>query len=118
MCNTKLEKRTAKIVSRMFYRNTFDITLLDRYFEEKDLDTSLVFSLHSYIYKNIGADVFIFSDVFDYAFRKIVAKFLLYYPTINIGSLKYTLDDSKEIPVIFSNESVQNLFNIWIKKER
>jgi len=118
MCNTKLEKRTVKIVNRMFYRNTFDVTLMDRYFLEKEVDTSLVFSLHRYIYNNIGSDTFIFSDVFDIAFRKIVAKFLLHYPTININLLKYELDDSLENPVVFSNEFVQKLFDIWIRKER
>jgi hypothetical protein len=38
-------------------------------------------------------------------------------PTINIGSLKYELDDSRDNPVVFSNEFVQNLFDIWIRKE-
>jgi len=49
MCSTKLEKRTVKIVKSFLYRNTFDITLLDRYFEEKDVEMTLVFFLHSYI---------------------------------------------------------------------
>ena len=114
---TKFEKRVVKIVKNMVYRKTFDITLLDRYFQEKEVEMKLVFGLHTYIYKTYGEDTFIFSDVFDIAFRKIVAKFLLHYPTINIGSLKYNLDDSKDNPVVFSNEFVQKLFDIWIKKE-
>jgi hypothetical protein len=46
---TKFEKRIVKIVKNMVYRKTFDITLLDRYFQEKDVDMTLVFGLHSYI---------------------------------------------------------------------
>ena len=103
---TKFEKRIVKIVKRMVYRKTFDVTLLDRYFLEKDVDMTLVFGLHTYICNTYGEDTFIFTDVFDIAFRKIVAKFLLHYPTINIGSLKYELDDSKDNPVVFSNRVV------------
>ena len=114
---TKFEKRIVKIVKRMVYRKTFDVTLLDRYFLEKDVDMTLVFGLHTYICNTYGEDTFLFTDVFDIAFRKIVAKFLLYYPTINIGSLKYEIDDSKKNPVVFSNEFVQKMFDIWIRKE-
>ena len=118
MCYKDLTSRTVDIVEKMFYRNTFDITLLDKYFEEKEVDVSLVFSLYGYIATHIGRDTFIFSDVFDTAFQKIVARFLLHYPTIHINSLRYQLDDTKENPVVFSNEFTQKMFNIWIKKER
>ena len=114
---TKFEKRIVKIVKSMLYRKTFDVTLLDRYFQEKDVDMNLVFGLHTYIYNTYGEETFMFTDVFDVAFRKIVAKFLLHYPTINIGSLRYELDESKDNPVIFSNEFVQKMFNMWIRKE-
>ena len=117
MCSTKLEKRTVKIVKSFLYRNTFDITLLDRYFEEKDVEMTLVFFLHSYICNTYWEDTFMFTDVFDNAFRKMVAKFFWYYPTLNTSHLKYTIDVSIENPVIFMNKTTQKLFNNWIKKE-
>ena len=75
MCSTKFEKRVVKIVKSFLYRDTFDITLLDKYFQEKDVEMNLVFSLHNYICKHYGEDTFMFTDVFDNAFRKMVAKF-------------------------------------------
>ena len=114
---TKFEKRIVKIVKSMVYRKTFDVTQLDRYFQEKDVEMSLVFGLHTYIYNTYWEDTFLFTDVFDIEFRKIVARFLLHYPTINIGFLKYSIDDSKDNPVVFSNEFVQKLFDIWIRRE-
>ena len=118
MTKVKLEQQTIKVVKSMFYRKTFDITLLDRYFLEKEIDTSLVISLYKYIAKNIWTNTFLFTDVFDEAFEKIVSKFLLYYPSININSLKYELDETNKNVVVFSNEFTQKLFNMWIKKER
>jgi len=72
---TKFEKRIVKIVKSMVYRKTFDVTQLDRYFQEKEVEMSLVFALHTYICKHYGEDTFMFTDVFDNAFRKMVAKF-------------------------------------------
>ena len=114
----QLEQRTKQVVKNMFYRNTFDVTLLDRYFEEhKTLDSSFIYSLHSYISKHFGTDTFIFTDVFDDAFRKMIVKFLLHYPTLNPNYFKYTIDVNKENPVVFQNEFTQKMFNIWIRKE-
>jgi len=114
---TKFEKRIVKIVKSMLCRKILDITLVDKYFIEKDVDMNLVFGIHTYIYNTYWEDTFLFTDVFDIEFRKIVARFLLHYPTINIGSLKYTLDDSRDNPVVFSNEFVQKLFDMWVKRE-
>jgi len=119
MCNRKkLERRTKQVVKNMFYQNTFDVTLLDKYFEEhKTLDTSFVYSLHSYISTHFGTDTFMFTDVFDDAFRKIRAKFLLEYPTLRAEYLKFIIDVNKQNPVVFPHEPTQKLFNSWVKRE-
>ena len=51
MYNATLEKKTVNIVAKMFTGRTFDITLLDSYFLENEVEVDLVFSLYNYIYK-------------------------------------------------------------------
>jgi hypothetical protein len=70
MHHTKLEKKTAKIVSKMFTGRAFDVTKLDKYFTTHKVDLKLLHSLHNYIATHIGEDTFIFTDVFDSEFQK------------------------------------------------
>ena len=65
MYNATLEKRTALIVAKMFTGRTFDITLLDSYFLENEVEVDLVFSLYHYIYKTEWANTFIFTNSFE-----------------------------------------------------
>ena len=74
MCDTTLEKRTVKIVAKMFSWKTFDITKLDTYFLTHTVDKELLYSLYEYIDKHIGSDTFIFTDVFDMEFQKLKIK--------------------------------------------
>jgi len=119
MYNANLEKRTVKIVSRMFYRNTFDITLLDRYFLEKDVDIDLIFSIHSYIYKNIGRDTFMFTDIFSIKFELIAKKFISIHPRLFKGhNKKFTVDDMNLVnQIVFRDDFVQNIFSKWLSKK-
>ena len=63
---TNLQKQTAKIVNdNMFSWRTFDVALLDKYFEENKISDKLELSLYNYILKNMWYDTFIFTNVFD-----------------------------------------------------
>ena len=117
MCNTKLQKRTDEIIKRMFYRNTFDITLMDRYFSEKEVNIEMVFSLHSYVFKNIGTDTFIFSDVFDEEFKKIAEIFKsLYFTLFIVHTNSYNIDVMNlKNPIHFKDKFVQKAFKKWLK---
>ena len=117
MCNTNLQKRTVEIVSRMFYRNSFDITLMDRYFLEKDVDINLLFSIHSYIHKNIGNDTFIFSDVFSTKFELIAKSFISIHPRLFKKHKKeFVIDDMETTnQIVFTDVFVQKIFLNWLK---
>ena len=53
MSITKLERKSAKIVSKMFTGRAFDITKLDNYFNTHKVDLKLLQSIYKFISKNI-----------------------------------------------------------------
>ena len=120
MCSVKiLEQKTVQIVKNMFSWKAFDVTLMDRYFSENEVDVNLVFSIHYYIYENIGSDTFVFSDVFEYEFEKIVDIFKsLYFTLFIVHSSKFEIDvmDQKS-PIKFEDSFVQKAFLMWVKWE-
>lgn len=119
MCSTTLEKRTVKIVAKMFTWKTFDVTLLDSYFLDNEVKVDLVFSLHSYIYKTEWVQTFIFTDVFDIEFEKIAKMYKSLHATLFIAhSDTYQIDVmNRNNPIIFKDELLQLVFKKWLKWE-
>ena len=58
---TTINHRVTQIYSTLFTSRVFDMTLLDKYMLENELDVALVYALHSHLYHKEGRDTFIFS---------------------------------------------------------
>ena len=119
MCNTKLEEKTVEIVSKMFSWKTFDCTLLDDYFLNNDVEVKLIYSIHSYIFKNIGEDTFIFTNIFEKEFEKVVNIFKTFYFGFFIcHSSKVKIDVMNlKNPILFESKSTQDYFIKCLKWE-
>ena len=119
MYNATLEKKTAQTVAKMVTGSTFDITLLDSYFLENEVEVDLVFSLYNYIYKTEWANTFIFTNSFEIEFSKIVDIFIcLHSHSFRGHSDSYTIDVMNlQNPIFFKDTFVQNIFRKWLKWE-
>ena len=114
---TTLKHRVTEIYSTLFTGRVFDITLLDNYVLENELDVALVYALHSHIYNKEGRNTFIFSDVFNMEFQKIVDIFkALYLAKVSLTLQSYTIDVMNvENPILFRDSSIQSRFTQWLK---
>ena len=114
---TTINHRVTQIYSTLFTSRVFDITLLDKYMLENELDVTLVYALHSHLYHKEGRDTFIFSDVFDVEFQKIVDIFkALHLACVDLDLQGYTIDVMNvKNPICFTDTLIQSRFTQWLK---